>query len=218
MDENEFLRKHALMKQTAVKSIFEHFLSDYSIDSHLANHCYRILQEVSVDRLSEEAWFTLSQPDHLLPLDLRRRLCTHPVQPIHSSSPDGTDSRTVMRSFRAKFDLYASDIIQSLLGDTEVFPQTTFHRLRNDGFLHATENSSFDLAKSTAYPSTRFGLMFWLEFGDEQWNHLWNISVRTMKLSWQHLIRFSRRSAAVILSRNQRNTTIHSIFAIIFQI
>jgi len=34
------------MKQNAVKSIFEHFLSDRSIDSNLAHHCYRILQTV----------------------------------------------------------------------------------------------------------------------------------------------------------------------------
>jgi hypothetical protein len=44
--EVEFVGKHALMKQNAVKSIFEHFLSDHSIDSNLANHCYRILQAV----------------------------------------------------------------------------------------------------------------------------------------------------------------------------
>jgi hypothetical protein len=46
ISEDEFVSKHALMKQNAVKSIFEHFLSDHSIDSNLANHCYRILQEV----------------------------------------------------------------------------------------------------------------------------------------------------------------------------
>jgi uncharacterized membrane-anchored protein YjiN (DUF445 family) len=46
LTEDEFVSKHALMKQNAVKSIFEHFLSDHSIDSNLANHCYRILQTV----------------------------------------------------------------------------------------------------------------------------------------------------------------------------
>ena len=46
ISEDEFLSKHAVMKQNAVKSIFEHFLSDHSIDSNIANHCYRILQEV----------------------------------------------------------------------------------------------------------------------------------------------------------------------------
>lgn len=46
LTEDEFLSKHALMKQNAVKSIFELFLSDHSIDSNLANHCYRILQAV----------------------------------------------------------------------------------------------------------------------------------------------------------------------------
>ncbi|CAF1089887.1 unnamed protein product [Rotaria sordida] len=44
--ENEFLSKHALMKQNAIKSIFEYFLSDHSIDSNIANHCYKILQEI----------------------------------------------------------------------------------------------------------------------------------------------------------------------------
>ncbi len=46
INEDEFISKHATMKQNAVKSIFEHFLSDQSIDGNLANHCYRILQEV----------------------------------------------------------------------------------------------------------------------------------------------------------------------------
>jgi len=35
------------MKQNAVKSIFEHFLSDHSIDINLANHSYQILQAVN---------------------------------------------------------------------------------------------------------------------------------------------------------------------------
>lgn len=34
------------MKQMAVKSIFDHFLTDHTIDSNLANHSYRILQTV----------------------------------------------------------------------------------------------------------------------------------------------------------------------------
>jgi hypothetical protein len=46
INETEFLTKYAVMKQNAVKSIFEHFLSDHSIDSNIANHCYRILQAV----------------------------------------------------------------------------------------------------------------------------------------------------------------------------
>ncbi|CAF5114404.1 unnamed protein product, partial [Rotaria sp. Silwood1] len=45
ISENEFLSKHALMKQNAIKSIFEYFLSDHSIDSNIANHCYKILKE-----------------------------------------------------------------------------------------------------------------------------------------------------------------------------
>ncbi|CAF0735593.1 unnamed protein product [Rotaria sp. Silwood1] len=44
--ENEFLSKHALMKQNAIKSIFEYFLLDHSIDSNIANHCYKILKEI----------------------------------------------------------------------------------------------------------------------------------------------------------------------------
>ncbi|CAF4333861.1 unnamed protein product, partial [Rotaria sp. Silwood2] len=44
--ENEFLGKHALMKQNAIKSIFEYFLSDHSIDSNIANHCYEILKKI----------------------------------------------------------------------------------------------------------------------------------------------------------------------------
>jgi len=46
LTEDEFLSKHALMKQNAVKSIFEQFLSDRSIDSNIANQCYKILQVV----------------------------------------------------------------------------------------------------------------------------------------------------------------------------
>ncbi|CAF0748109.1 unnamed protein product [Adineta ricciae] len=46
LTEDEFLSKHALMKQNAVKSIFEHFLSDHSIDSTIAHHCYKIIQMV----------------------------------------------------------------------------------------------------------------------------------------------------------------------------
>ena len=46
LTEDEFVSKHALMKQNAVKSIFEHFLSDHLLDVNLANHCYRILQRV----------------------------------------------------------------------------------------------------------------------------------------------------------------------------
>ncbi|CAF3345036.1 unnamed protein product [Rotaria sp. Silwood1] len=48
ISENEFLSKHALMKQNAIKSIFEYFLSDHSIDSNIANHCYKILKEVTI--------------------------------------------------------------------------------------------------------------------------------------------------------------------------
>lgn len=44
--ENEFLTKYAVMKQNAIKSIFEHFLSDHSIDVNLATYCYRILTQV----------------------------------------------------------------------------------------------------------------------------------------------------------------------------
>ena len=47
INEDEFISKHATLKQTAVKSIFDHFLSDQSIDGNLANHSYRILQEVN---------------------------------------------------------------------------------------------------------------------------------------------------------------------------
>ena len=47
LTEDEFLSKHALMKQSAVKSIFEHFLSDHSIDSTIANHCYKIIKTVT---------------------------------------------------------------------------------------------------------------------------------------------------------------------------
>ncbi|UJR33733.1 hypothetical protein I4U23_021160 [Adineta vaga] len=46
LTEDEFLSKHALMKQNAVKSIFEYFLSDHSIDFILADHCYKILQTI----------------------------------------------------------------------------------------------------------------------------------------------------------------------------
>jgi signal transduction histidine kinase len=48
MTELEFVGKHALMKRTAIKSIFEQFLSDHSLDTNMANHCYRILQEVII--------------------------------------------------------------------------------------------------------------------------------------------------------------------------
>ncbi|CAF1507256.1 unnamed protein product [Adineta steineri] len=46
ISEDEFVSKHALMKQNAVKSIFEQFLSDHAIDSNLANDCYQILQMI----------------------------------------------------------------------------------------------------------------------------------------------------------------------------
>ncbi|CAF4325216.1 unnamed protein product, partial [Rotaria magnacalcarata] len=46
MSENDFVSKHALMKQTAVKSIFELFLSDHSIDANLASHCYKIITQI----------------------------------------------------------------------------------------------------------------------------------------------------------------------------
>ena len=55
MDETEFLSKHAVMKQHAVKSIFEHFLSDPPIETVTADHCYRILQEVCTDEREREA-------------------------------------------------------------------------------------------------------------------------------------------------------------------
>lgn len=48
LTEDEFVGKHALMKQNSVKSIFNHFLSDHTIDSNLANHSYRILQTVII--------------------------------------------------------------------------------------------------------------------------------------------------------------------------
>ena len=52
LTEDEFVSKHALMKKNAVKAIFEHFLSDNSIDSNLAIHAYRILQTViDIDHL-----------------------------------------------------------------------------------------------------------------------------------------------------------------------
>ena len=47
VNEIEYFAKHAVMKQSAVKSIFEHFLSDHSVDSSIANHCYQILTGVS---------------------------------------------------------------------------------------------------------------------------------------------------------------------------
>ncbi|CAM4896178.1 unnamed protein product [Rotaria socialis] len=46
ISENDFDSKHALMKQAAVKSIFECFLSDHSIDAHLASHCYKIITQI----------------------------------------------------------------------------------------------------------------------------------------------------------------------------
>jgi len=51
-DELEFVKRNFLMKQTAIKAIFTHFLSDHSIDSHIANHCYRILQEIIDDEIN----------------------------------------------------------------------------------------------------------------------------------------------------------------------
>ena len=50
LNEEEFLTKHAVMKQSAVKSIFEQFLSDHSIDSSIADHCYKIIQTVRIGK------------------------------------------------------------------------------------------------------------------------------------------------------------------------
>ena len=57
MNEDEFLLRHAPMKKFAIISIFNHFLSDHSIESTIADRCYRILQEVKqtkrqTDRIS----------------------------------------------------------------------------------------------------------------------------------------------------------------------
>lgn len=57
LTEDEFLSKHALMKQNAVKSIFKHFLSDHSIDSAIAIHCYKIIQTVTLPSIEKTAVF-----------------------------------------------------------------------------------------------------------------------------------------------------------------
>ena len=232
MSEDEFLGKHALMKQTAVKSIFGQFLSDHSIDSNLASLCYRILQEVSPAPTEDAYWggkesltvdccksFLQSvNTDDRSSLDLRGRLRPHQIHAVHPSSSDGTDSRTVMRSLRTESDVHPSNFVQSLLGHTEVFPQTTLCQLWNDRLLHATEDTSSHLATSITHSSPCFWFMFWNECDHERSDHLWNISVRTIDVHFRHLLSLSLRFIGAIRSRNQRNMTIHSTFAITFRI
>lgn len=49
LTENEYLLKHAPIKQNAIKSIFDQFLSDHTIDSNLAQRCYDILKTVKMN-------------------------------------------------------------------------------------------------------------------------------------------------------------------------